>query len=260
MEMHRSVAGAHAASSGRCVVKFGFHPSLPNRCLRNRRKFSVQACASPNRREFGAALGAFGALQLAPAAQGVETSFCDLGASYVCVDSEASDLVRIETVAYALQVPTTYQKLADNGGTDSELILRFKSPSGKQSASLVRREAASVKPTFLQLSDISQYGSLEQVASIVVPRSGREVSGEMETFPQMPFDTRTPRGIVQQPDLTIYRYKFTLADGKVALAVGALRGKVYYWGISATPEEWEAEKEKITRMWRSFRLMRQGVL
>ena len=57
----------------------------------------------------------------------------------------------------------------------------------------------------VQLQDISAWGNGTEVAQLLLPGGTRLSSFEKVSIPRPPKDTRTVRGIVEQPPLCIYR-------------------------------------------------------
>lgn len=56
------------------------------------------------------------------------------------------------------------------------------------------------------------------------------------------------------------RYIFQLGKSNVALAVGGLKGKVYFWGVSADAKDVDVQSSETLSIWRSFRLLREVVV
>ncbi|CAG9460176.1 unnamed protein product [Pedinophyceae sp. YPF-701] len=113
------------------------------------------------------------------------------------------------------------------------------------SLSVVQQTASSIKPTFTQLTDISQWGSLEDAARIVLPRGSRLVSSKVIALDLGEKDTGTVRGKVKQDLRNVYRYEFVASNGRrVAMAVAALRGEVFFFNSFGDDAAW---KDKATR-------------
>jgi hypothetical protein len=58
----------------------------------------------------------------------------------------------------------------------------------------------------VQLQDISAWGNGTEVAQLLLPRSARIQRFDKAVIPLPPKDTRTVKGIVEVPPLTIYRF------------------------------------------------------
>ena len=56
-----------------------------------------------------------------------------------------------------------------------------------------------------QLTDISQWGSAEEAARLLLPRGARLLSASATAVPQPPRDTGTLLGVVQPAPSTVYR-------------------------------------------------------
>lgn len=58
----------------------------------------------------------------------------------------------------------------------------------------------------VQLQDISAWGNGTEVAQLLLPKSARIRSFDKVVIPLPPKDTRTVKGVVEVPPLTIYRF------------------------------------------------------
>lgn len=134
----------------------------------------------------------------------------------------------------------------------------------------------------LQLSDISQFGSLPEVARLLMPPQARVVSMDKETVEQPVRDTGTLLGTVSASPQTLYRccschalqfsmldrlivvafanlllcrFEYLLPSGKrISTAAVARAGKVLLAGSIATSEQWSSQAEALRRSIKSFRL------
>ena len=61
---------------------------------------------------------------------------------------------------------------------------------------------------WLQVSDISSYGDVQEVAKLLFPRQRTVIASSTRTIQQDPIDTGTLRGVITLPDITIYRLSF----------------------------------------------------
>lgn len=86
-----------------------------------------------------------------------------------------------------------------DGEVQRPIRARFISPDGRSVITVLARDASSIKPTFLQLNDISQYGDLQEVANLLLPRGSRVVAAESKTVQRAPRDTGTVVGTVTPP-------------------------------------------------------------
>ncbi|CAD7703133.1 unnamed protein product [Ostreobium quekettii] len=200
---------------------------------------------------------------------GVAASTCSEaidGTSTTCSPLLNTELREVTTSQYSLSVPADYLGFdgieATATGTlgvavSTPPLLRYGSADGKENLSVVVRDAASIKPTFFQITDITQYGGLADVAKLVLPKNSRFLSAESITLPQPPYDTGTIRGVIELPDIHLYRYEFqTVEDQHYALSIAASRGQVYFVGASAPVDRWNDEKETLLNSVQSFRLKR----
>lgn len=106
-----------------------------------------------------------------------------------------------------------------------------------------------------QLNDISQYGDLQEVANLLLPRGSRVVAAQSKTVQRLPRDTGTVVGVVTPPPETVYRYEVLLNNGlHVSAAVAAVKGKVYVMGASAPGDQWREAGPVLMAAADSFRL------
>ena len=114
----------------------------------------------------------------------------------------------------------------------SPLRARFDAPAlpstGAPAAllSVIVRQAQTLKPTLMQVSDISAFGEPEDAAKLLLPRGARVVSAasSQETSPPR----ETPLGPVEIPPVSYYYYEFIAPGGaeRAVVAAAAARGKI----------------------------------
>eukprot|EP00884_Botryococcus_braunii_P012917 jgi/Botrbrau1/21626/Bobra.43_1s0028.1 len=137
----------------------------------------------------------------------------------------------------------------------SPVKARFKSVVGEGSISVIQRESSKIKPTFLQLADISQWGSAEDAARLLLPRGIKLLSVQAKQIEMPARDTGTVLGVVKVPPQTIYMYAFTLPNGtRFAVAAAAKAGQVYVAGASAPSSQWDAAGPVLEKAIASFKL------
>ena len=68
------------------------------------------------------------------------------------------------------------------------------------------QDATRIRPTFMQLSDIGQWGDAAAVAGLLLPRGTRVLASAVDTTQLPPRDTGTLVGVVQPPPQTLYRH------------------------------------------------------
>jgi hypothetical protein len=149
------------------------------------------------------------------------------------------------------------------------LRARFDAPSlattGSPAAllSVIVRQAQSLKPTIVQVADISAFGPPEEAAKLLLPRGARLVAASQAQETSAPRDT--PLGPVEIPPVNYYYYEFVAPNGseRAVLAAAAARGKVYVAGGSAPVAEsggWEAQSAALAASVQTFRLRNQVAL
>jgi hypothetical protein len=94
---------------------------------------------------------------------------------------------------------------------------------GAEVVSLGVRRAADLRPTFLQVNDISDFGTLEEVAALLVPPRATLVSASAATY-----TVASPVAAPDDPPLprTYYTYDFVRGSLHGSLVATAKFGKV----------------------------------
>ena len=175
-------------------------------------------------------------------------------------------------VAKAGYAPTTAEERGARGrgvaAPDSPVKVRFTAPAaeggsnsaaglGSSELSVIVRDAAAIKPTFLMVSDISQWGDAAAVGALLLPRGVTVTRASTERVELPARDTGSIAGVVASPPQTAYLYEFEDRRGDlfVTLAAVARAGKVYVVAGSARgAAAWEARREGMREAVRSFRV------
>jgi hypothetical protein len=139
--------------------------------------------------------------------------------------------------------------------SDSPIKVRYITPAGDAELTVIVREAASIKPTFLQVADLAQWGDLATVAGLLLPRGVRVLASAAQVVTQPARDTGTLVGVVPTPPRTVYRYEFEGRDGvRVTLAAVARAGRIFLVAGSARAATWPAQAAALRAAVSSFRL------
>ena len=128
---------------------------------------------------------------------------------------------------------------------------------GSSELSVIVRDAAGIKPTFLMVSDISQWGDAAAVGAVLLPRGVNVTRASTESVELPARDTGSIAGVVASPPQTSYLYEFEDQRGDlfVTLAAVARAGKIYVVAGSARGRAaWEARREGMREAVRSFRV------
>jgi len=174
-------------------------------------------------------------------------------------------------VAKAGYTPTTAEERGARGrgiaAPDSPVKVRFTAPAaegggvaggvGSSELSVIVRDAAGIKPTFLMVSDISQWGDAAAVGAVLLPRGVTVTRASTESVELPARDTGSIAGVVASPPQTSYLYEFEDQRGDlfVTLAAVARAGKIYVVAGSARGRAaWEARREGMREAVRSFRV------
>ena len=89
---------------------------------------------------------------------------------------------------------------------ESPIKARFVSPATGGDLTVLVQDATRIRPTFMQLSDIGQWGDAAAVAGLLLPRGTRVLASAVDTTQLPPRDTGTLVGVVQPPPQTLYRH------------------------------------------------------
>lgn len=136
----------------------------------------------------------------------------------------------------------------------SPIKARFVSDSGAQ-LSVVVRPAAEIKPTFLQVTDISQYGDIATAQAVLVPAGAKVLDKSTTKVQQPPRNTGTLAGVFKVPPTTVYRYEFVTGNGLHAvMAAAASKGQVYVAGGTASSAQWQSAGPALRQAVQSFKL------
>lgn len=134
--------------------------------------------------------------------------------------------------------------------------MELQSPDGKGRVTVVQQQVAKVKQTLFQVTDVTQLGSPQDVARLLLPPASTVVSAQVITIPQAPKDTGTVLGVIERPPIQQYRYEVVLRDGQRAeVAVGVILGRVLLLGAVAPEAEWELQRETLRGIADSFKLL-----
>lgn len=179
-------------------------------------------------------------------------------------------------VARPGNAPTTAEERGARGrgiaAQESPVKVRFTASSSSSSSSssspstaaaaaelsVIARDAAGIKPTFLQVTDISQWGDAAAVAAVLLPRGVTVTRASSEVVELPARDTGTVAGVVAPPPQVVYLYEFVDPRGgplHVTLAAAARSGKIYVAAGSARGEQaWAERAEGLREAVRSFRV------
>jgi hypothetical protein len=133
----------------------------------------------------------------------------------------------------------------------------LRSPSGAGHVTVISQQAAKLKQTLLQVTDVSQLGTPEEVARLVLPPGSRVARAEVLLVPQPPRDTGSVLGTIERPDRQLYRYEVLLpgGGGRGEVSVGVQLGRVLLLGAVAPEEAWELEGPALREIADSFKLV-----
>jgi len=167
---------------------------------------------------------------------GVPASFAQQDMDLVGKDDPESGPL---SLGFGISAPGGRPKLKTNG-----VLAKFSSADTGVSVYVAYTVGAQFRPTFVQVRDISQYGSPEDVGGFVLPKdaSGLQIKARKVSLP--PRDTGTVAGTYTPPPKVYYTYKFLIEGEEETLVLAASGGKVYWLAVTAPkgPRSQEASK------------------
>ncbi|KAL4433233.1 hypothetical protein ABPG77_003281 [Micractinium sp. CCAP 211/92] len=139
--------------------------------------------------------------------------------------------------------------------TENPLKAEVRSEDGQQRINVVVSQAAALKRTLFQVTDISQLGDPKAVARLLLPPGATVLSYATEAVPQPPKDTGTVLGVIERDPVNYYSYEVVLLDGThLQMTAAALLGRIYVLGASAPEALWRECGPALQEVARSFRL------
>ena len=99
--------------------------------------------------------------------------------------------------------------------------LKLVTPGGTEVVSLAVRRAAEVRPQFLQVNDVADFGTPEEAASLFVPPRASLLASSATVHAEQPSS-----GDGEPLPRSYFTYEFTLGSASCVLVAAAKRGKV----------------------------------
>lgn len=121
---------------------------------------------------------------------------------------------------------------------------------------VIYQQISTVKQTLLQITDIAQLGTVEEVARLLLPAGSRVAGATVLSFPQPAKDTGTLLGAIERPPRQLYRYEVLLPSGdRAEVCVGVRLGRILLLGATATEDAWAAAAPTLRTIADSFRVL-----
>lgn len=127
----------------------------------------------------------------------------------------------------------------DRGPAPERSPVRVRLESSQATLSVIVQSAQAIKPSLIQISDITFFGSPLEAASLLLPRGSLLLSDPTsESIDQAVKET--PIGEVIIPPVTYYRYEFsTAARGQGSpqsafISIAASRGRLYVASLTSS--------------------------
>ena len=130
---------------------------------------------------------------------------------------------------------------------ETPLVARFGSPDEREDVSVSIRGANTLKLTFLQIKDVTEFGDVNEAAPLFVPPGARLVSATARVSP-----AGQPGG--DNVDKSYYTYDFEFGVARVLLTVAVEQGNAYLLGCTASGDAWERAEAGFRRAAASFRV------
>ena len=127
---------------------------------------------------------------------------------------------------------------------------------GSGRVTVVQQQASKLKQSLLQITDVAQLGTPEEVARLLLPPGTAVIASSVKTFPQPPRDTGTVMGVIERPPVLQYRYEVQLRTGEhVEVAVGVILGRVLLLGAAAPDAEWATQGPMLREIAETFKIL-----
>lgn len=156
---------------------------------------------------------------------------------------------------FSIRIPPQFEDTLEPKEVNAGLLLygdkakpktfaaRYASPDGSEVVSVVIRPANQLKITFLEAQDISDIGSLKQVAKILVP--GRATL----------YSAHTIKLREDESYRTYYFYEFGQDERHFVLVAAVSGGKAFIVGATAPEKKWNDDGVKLRSAAVSFMVL-----
>ena len=121
---------------------------------------------------------------------------------------------------------------------ETPLVARFGSADESQDISVSVRGANTLKLTFLQIKDVTEFGDVDEAGSLFVPPGANLISATSRVASEK----------------TYYAYDFEFGAARVLLTAAVEAGNVYLVGCTASKEAWTEAEPGFKRASSSFRV------
>ena len=130
---------------------------------------------------------------------------------------------------------------------ETPLVARFGSPDDQEDVSVSIRGANTLKLTFLQIKDVTEFGEVNEAAPLFVPPGANLISATARVSP-----AGQPGG--DNVDKSYYTYDFEYGAARVLLTVAVEQGNAYLLGCTASGDAWGRAEAGFRRAAASFRV------
>ncbi|GAQ79660.1 hypothetical protein KFL_000350160 [Klebsormidium nitens] len=182
------------------------------------------------------------------------------------------DFRRYRAEDFSIYVPRSYENVTEvDDNPRSTLTMeqkaanrpyaaRFASADQAEVITVVIRDASTLRLSFLQTKDISDLGSLDKAAQLLLPPGAkilksRVVTQEVDRGQELEKVVKSlPVDIDTKLKRNYYQYEFYARGQQVALAAAAQNGKIYVVGATVPTKRWKDLAKQMRTIANSFEL------
>ena len=118
------------------------------------------------------------------------------------------------------------------------------SPDQSITISVIQQQAAKIKQSLFQITDIKQLGSIDEVARLILPPGTKILDSSVRKFELPSKDTGTVIGVIDRDPVLVYRYSASLSNGaRSEIAAGIILGRVLLLGVGCQGTVLDPQKE-----------------
>ena len=130
---------------------------------------------------------------------------------------------------------------------ETPLVARFGSVDDQQDIAVSIRGANTLKLTFLQIKDVTEFGEVTEAAPLFIPPEAKLISASARTSL-----AGTPSG--DNINKGYYTYDFEFGNARVLLTASVESGNVYLLGCTSSSDKWNDSSAGFKRAAASFRV------
>lgn len=140
-------------------------------------------------------------------------------------------------------IDDTPKSTLGDGKPQSPFVARFASPDRQEVLSVVVRPTTSLKLSFFEVKDVTDFGSITEASKILLPPGARVLASRQYS--------NTPEKVARN----YYLYEFIAQGMHVALGAAVAKGQVYVVGATTPEEQWRAAASRLRTSVKAFSLV-----